>query len=45
MKGRNDMAEFSKSLLDMLTEFLICEIGSKAIDGITNTLVFKDKRD
>ena len=45
MKGRNDMAEFSKSLLDMLTEFLICEIGSKAIDGITYTFVFKDKRD
>jgi len=45
MKGRNDMAEFSKSLLDMLTEFLICEIGSKALDGITYTFVFKDKRD
>lgn len=39
------MAEFSKPLLDMLTEFMICEIGSKALDGITYTMLFKNKKD
>lgn len=34
--------EFSKTLLDMLAEFMICEIGSKALDGITYSMVFKD---
>jgi len=33
------MAEFSKELLDMLAEFMICEIGSKALKGITYSMV------
>lgn len=39
------MAKFSKELLDMLTEFMICEVGSKALDGITYTMVLKTARD
>lgn len=39
------MAELSKALLDMLTEFMICEIGSKALDGITYTMLFKNDKD
>lgn len=39
------MAEFSKALLDMLSEFMICEIGAKALDGITYTMILKDKKD
>lgn len=35
----------SKRLRDMLTEFLICEIGSRALDGITYTLLLKTNRD
>lgn len=29
----------------MLTEFLVCEIGSKALDGITYAMVIKDQKD
>ena len=29
----------------MLTEFLVCEIGSKALDGITYAMVTKEKKD
>lgn len=36
------MAEFSKELLDMMTEFMICEIGQKALDGVTYTMLLKD---
>lgn len=39
------MGEFSKQLLDMLTEFTICEIGSKALDGITYTMVLKTDKE
>lgn len=39
------MAGFSKKLLDMLTEFMVCEVGSKAIDGITYTLLLKNNKD
>lgn len=39
------MAEFSKKLLDMLTEFMVCEVGSKAVDGITYTLLLKNNKD
>lgn len=39
------MAEFSKALLDMLTEFMICEIGSKSLDGITYTMLLKNQSD
>lgn len=38
------MAEISTNLLNMLTEFVICEIGGKAMDGVTYTLLFKDKQ-
>lgn len=36
------MAEFSKELMDMLTDFLISEIGYKATEGITYSMAFKD---
>lgn len=40
------MGKFSKKLMDLLSEFLVCEIGSKAMDGITYTLLLKnDKKD
>lgn len=39
------MAEFSKTLLDMLVEFMVCEIGSKALDGITYTMLLKADKD
>lgn len=39
------MAEFSKTLLDMLVEFMVCEIGSKAIDGITYAMLLKTDKD
>lgn len=38
------MGKFSKKLMDLLSEFLVCEIGSKAIDGITYTLLLKDNK-
>lgn len=34
--------QFSKALLDMLTEFMVNEIGSKALDGITYTMILKN---
>lgn len=36
------MAQFSGILLNQLSEFLVCEIGAKAMDGITYTLLLKD---
>lgn len=39
------MAEFSKNLLDLLTEFMVCEVGSKALDGITYTMLLKNNKD
>ena len=39
------MADASKEMMNMLTEFLVCEIGSKALDGITYTLITKDEKD
>ena len=39
------MAEISKELENMLTEFLIREIGSKALDGITYSLLLKNNAD
>ena len=41
----NLMGEMSKELLDMLTEFTVCEVGSKVVDGITYTLLLKTERD
>lgn len=38
------MGKFSQKLLNQLSEFLVCEIGSKAIDGITYTLLLKDNK-
>lgn len=37
------MAKFTKELINMLTEFLVCEIGSKALDGVTYTMEFNDE--
>ena len=37
------MAKFSNELLNRLTEFLICEIGEKALSGITYVLLLKEK--
>jgi hypothetical protein len=39
------MAKFSKELLNMLSEFMVCEIESKALDGITYTMVLKEGKD
>lgn len=39
------MGKASTELINMMTEFLICEIGSKALDGITYAMVLKDDRD
>jgi hypothetical protein len=38
------MSKISKELLDMLTEFVICELDSKALDGITYTMVLKSDK-
>lgn len=38
------MAEFSKELMDMLTDFVVCEIGAKALDGITYAMILKDNK-
>lgn len=38
------MAKFSNELLNKLTEFLVCEIGAKALDGITYAMVLKDDK-
>ena len=39
------MGTLTNDLLNKLTEFLICEIGSKAIDGITYAMVLKETKD
>lgn len=39
------MAEFSDSLISMLTEFMVCEVGTKTLDGITYTMVMKNAKD
>ena len=39
-----DMAEFSKELLDMMTEFMICEVGARVLDGITYTMLLKNNK-
>lgn len=36
--------EISGKLLDMLTEFVVCEIGAKVLDGITYTMILKDQK-
>ena len=41
MEEPGKMAELSKTLLDMLSEFMICEIGTRALDGITYAMVIK----
>lgn len=38
------MSRFSKELLDMLTEFVVCEVGSRVLDGITYTMLLKDNK-
>ena len=40
----NNMAEFSKELLDMMTEFMICEVGARVLDGITYTMLLKNNK-
>lgn len=42
--GIHNMAEFSKELLDMMTEFMICEVGSRVLDGITYTMLLKNNK-
>lgn len=39
------MAELNKELLDMLVEFMICEIGSGVLDGMTYTMLLKTEKD
>lgn len=39
------MAAFSKELLNMLSEFMVCEVGSRILDGITYAMISKDKSD
>ena len=39
------MGQPSKEMINLLSEFLVKEIGSKALDGITYALVKKDKSD
>ena len=39
------MAKMSGELINMLTEFLIHEIGSKSVDGITYAMITNDKKD
>lgn len=36
------MGKFSEDLINMLTDFLVCQIGSKTIDGVTYDLMLKD---
>ena len=38
------MAKFSKELLDMMTEFMVCEVGSRILDGITYTFLLKNNK-
>lgn len=39
------MAEFSKNLLDMLSEFMIRELGSKPFNGVTYTMLLNNDID
>lgn len=39
------MSKLSKRLLDGLTEFLVCEVGSKILKGVTYAMVFKDDKE
>ena len=39
------MGAVTKKMLDLLSEFLICEIGSKTLDGITYTMVTNSEKD
>lgn len=39
------MGTASKEMMNLLTTFLVCEIGSKALDGITYTMVTKEPKD
>lgn len=39
------MADFSKKLLDMLSEFMVRELGSKVLDGVTYTFVLNTEAD
>lgn len=39
------MDKFSPALLNKLTEFLLCEIGGKSLDGITYAMILKDDED
>lgn len=38
------MKEFSKELRDMLTEFIVAEIGSKGVEGVTYALKIKNDK-
>ena len=38
------MGKFSSKLLNQLSEFLVCEIGGKAIDGITYTMLLNNNK-
>lgn len=39
------MAKQSEKVMSLLTEFMVREIGSKALDGITYTMTLKDPKD
>lgn len=39
------MAKVSRKLMNMLTEFLVCEIESRALHGVTYTMVLKNNRE
>lgn len=39
------MGNASKEMMNLLTTFLVCEIGSKSLDGITYTMVTKEPKD
>lgn len=38
------MGKFSQKLMNQLSEFLVCEIGGKAIDGITYTMLLNNNK-
>lgn len=38
------MGKFSTKLINQLSEFLVCEIGGKAIDGITYTMLLSNNK-
>lgn len=39
------MAKFSKELMNKLSEFMVSELGSKTIDGVTYAMVLRDEKD